>query len=75
MKKVKLIVAGIFYGGIFFLSGGTLTSCTKCMECHYEKDGADIELSGEYCDDEIEVMEANGYTDSSGTYPAHCGAH
>ncbi|MBM3164427.1 MAG: hypothetical protein FJZ80_03095 [Bacteroidetes bacterium] len=44
----------------------------KCADCHYDKDGAEIEI-GEKCGDEIEELEANGYTDSTGTYVVHCG--
>jgi hypothetical protein len=49
------------------------SSCkkNKCEECHYDKDGAEIEL-GEICGEEIEALETNGYTDSTGTYVVHC---
>jgi hypothetical protein len=43
----------------------------KCEECHYDKDGAEIEL-GEKCGDEMEALEANGYTDTTDTYVVHC---
>lgn len=51
-----------------------IASCkkNKCAECHYDKAGAEIEL-GEKCGDEMEALEANGYTDSTGTYVVHCG--
>ena len=51
-----------------------LVSCKKnqCAACHYDKAGAEIEL-GEKCGDEMETQEANGYTDSTGTYIVHCG--
>ena len=51
-----------------------LASCKKnqCAACHYDKAGAEIEL-GEKCGDEMESLEANGYTDSTGTYIVHCG--
>lgn len=75
MKKVKVNPSGIFYVAIFFFPIAAMMSCTKCVECHYEKDGTDFELPGEFCDDEIETIEANGYTDTSGTYPVHCGEH
>jgi hypothetical protein len=44
----------------------------KCADCHYDKAGAEIEL-GEKCGDEMEALEANGYTDSTGNYIVHCG--
>ena len=51
----------------------SLTACNKdkCANCHYDKDGAEIEL-GERCGDEMEALEANGYTDTTGTYVVHC---
>lgn len=51
-----------------------IVSCKKnqCADCHYDKDGAEIEI-GEKCGDEMEALEANGYTDSTGTYVVHCG--
>jgi hypothetical protein len=33
-----------------------------------------VEL-GEQCGDDIEALEANGYTDSTGTYEVHCHEH
>lgn len=52
----------------------SLVACkkNKCADCHYDKDGAEIEI-GEKCGDEMENLEANGYTDSTGTYIVHCG--
>ena len=51
----------------------SLAACKKnnCADCHYDKAGAEIEL-GEKCGDEMENLEANGYTDSTGTYVVHC---
>ena len=51
-----------------------LGSCNKCHECHYDKAGAEVEL-GEYCNDDLEDLEANGYVDSTGTYEVHCHEH
>ena len=50
-----------------------LASCNKnkCEECHYDKAGQEIPL-GEVCGDEMEALEANGYTDSTGNYVVHC---
>ena len=55
------------------LMAGSFSACkkNKCEECHYDKAGAEIEL-GEKCGDEMETLEANGYTDSTGTYVVHC---
>ncbi|MBK7127819.1 MAG: hypothetical protein IPM74_14720 [Crocinitomicaceae bacterium] len=50
------------------------SACNKCHECHYDKAGAEVEL-GEYCNENLEEVEANGYTDSTGTYEVHCHEH
>lgn len=56
----------------------TIVGCTKpeCHECHYEDaNNNEVEL-GEYCDDELEDLEANGYTDSNGDHhEVHCHEH
>lgn len=72
MKKVKLIFSII--SGAIILS---LTSCKKCHECHYDAAG-DVEVElGEYCDDDLEALEANGYHDHNAdtTYEVHCHEH
>lgn len=56
---------------VFFL---VLASCHECHECHYDTTSGEVEL-GEYCDDDLEEVEANGYTDTSGTYEVHCHEH
>ena len=50
------------------------SSCKKnhCANCHYDKAGAEIEI-GEKCGSEIESLELNGYSDSTGTYVVYCG--
>lgn len=67
MKKTMLMLLSSAFVFSFF-------SCKKnqCADCHYDKDGAEIEI-GEKCGDEMESLEANGYTDSTGTYVVHCG--
>jgi hypothetical protein len=55
----------------------TFASCNKneCHECHYDKAGGEVEL-GEKCGDELEKLEANGYTDADGNkYDVHCHDH
>jgi hypothetical protein len=70
MKKVKFLM--ILAVGTTVLS---LSSCKKCHECHYDKDGQEIEL-GEICDkDQIKDYEANGYKVDSITYEVHCHEH
>jgi hypothetical protein len=67
MKTNMLFIA------LLVLMAGSFSACkkNKCEECHYDKDGAEIEL-GEKCGDEMEALEANGYTDTTGTYVVHC---
>ena len=67
MKKTMLMLLSSAF--VF-----SFVSCKKnqCADCHYDKDGAEIEI-GEKCGDEMESLEANGYTDSTGTYVVHCG--
>ncbi len=51
-----------------------LVSCNKnkCADCHYDANGGEVEI-GNYCGDDLTAIEANGYTDSTGTYTVHCG--
>ena len=69
MKKGKLIFLVI--ATVMTLA---VSSCKKCHECHYDKGDEEIEL-GEYCGDDLEEIEANGFTDTSGTYEVHCHEH
>ena len=63
----------MLFNALLGLMAGSFSACkkNKCEECHYDKDGAEIEL-GEKCGDEMEALEANGYTDTTGTYVVHC---
>lgn len=65
-----LIIAALTIGTI------GVSSCKKCSECHYDKAGAEIEL-GEYCDEDLESVETNGYHhhDDDTTYEVHCHGH
>ncbi len=50
-------------------------SCAKkCHECHYDMNGAEIEI-GEYCGDELEAIEANGYAMGDTIHEVHCHEH
>ncbi len=53
-----------------------MASCKKnqCKECHYEKNGAEVEM-GEYCGDDITDLEANGTIVNDTVYEVHCGEH
>ena len=67
MKKLAIIFAAVSVFGF--------TACNKstCHECHYDLNGTEVEL-GEYCDDDLTQIEADGYTDSTGTtHTVHCG--
>jgi|LauGreDrversion4_2_1035121.scaffolds.fasta_scaffold995151_1 hypothetical protein len=65
-----------FYLLIAMIATSALLSCgkNKCHECHYDGLNGIVEL-GEQCGDDIEALEANGYTDSTGTYEVHCHEH
>mgnify|MGYP000483518412 FL=1 len=66
MKKTTIMGAALLVVLTF--------SCKKdeCKECHYDKNGAEIEL-GEKCGDDITSLEANGYTENGVNYTVHCG--
>ncbi len=71
LKKMMILpVVGIF---VF------TTSCKKCEECHYEMtdaSGAEMEMEiGEYCGDDLEAIEKNGYVVDGTTYEVHCHDH
>lgn len=70
--KVRMLVKS----AIVLVAFTGLVACKKneCHACHYDKDGAEIEL-GEKCGDELEQLEAKGYTDTTGTYTVHCHGH
>ena len=69
MKKVGFLLVS----AVLTLS---LNSCTKdCYECHYyDANDNEVEI-GEKCDDDLEKLEAEGYTLNGVTYEAHCGEH
>ncbi|WP_027419048.1 hypothetical protein [Crocinitomix catalasitica] len=54
----------------------TFASCKKCAECHYDFNESEIEL-GEFCKDDLESIEHDGYYDSAtdSTYEVHCHEH
>ena len=66
MKKVKYFV------GLLFITAIGFSSCKKCGECHYDGPSGEVEM-GEYCDDELEAIEAEGYIENGVTYEVHCG--
>ena len=68
MKTGKKLLIALFG---FFL----IVSCKKnqCAECHYDgANGAEVEL-GEYCGDDLENIEADGYSDGTTMYEVHWG--
>jgi hypothetical protein len=63
----------------FFIAITTLTlffaSCKEhCHECHYDLNGAEVEI-GEYCGDELEALESDGFAVGDTTYEVHCHEH
>ena len=70
MKNVKI---SLFAIGLSIMA----VSCNKeeCHECHYDGPNGEVEL-GEKCGDDLEALEASGYTDDNGTkYDVHCHDH
>ncbi len=71
MKKVKftLVLTAM-------VAGLSVASCkkNKCAECHYDKNGAEVEL-GEKCGDDLESLEASGHIDNDTLYEVHCHEH
>ena len=62
---------------LFVISTALLAiSCKResCHECHYDFKGAEVEI-GEYCGDELEAVEADGYRVDTVTYEVHCHEH
>lgn len=52
-----------------------MASCKKCRDCHYYENGSEVEI-GEFCDDDLEEVEANGYVlNDSTTVSVHCEEH
>jgi hypothetical protein len=50
-------------------------SCKKkCHECHYDSNGAIVEI-GEYCGDDLAAIEASGFVVADSTYEVHCEEH
>lgn len=69
MKKSSLILATFSVALIF-------ASCKKeeCHDCHYDGPSGEVEL-GEKCGEELEKLEASGYTVDSTVYTVHCHEH
>lgn len=66
MKNVLLVLV------VFCL---LVVSCKKkCHECHYDLNGAEVEI-GEYCGDDLEALEASGFAVGDTTYEVHCHEH
>ena len=68
MKTGKTLLIALF--GIFLI-----VSCKKnqCADCHYDgANGTEVEL-GDYCGDDLENIEADGYSDGTTMYEVHCG--
>ena len=62
---------------LFALSTALLAvSCKResCHECHYDLNGAEVEI-GEFCGDELEAVEADGYRVDTVTYEVQCNEH
>lgn len=69
MKKTKAILLATTSVVIL-----TMGSCKKCAECHYDLNGAEVEI-GEYCGDDLKDIEKSGYTVGGQTLEVHCHDH
>ncbi len=49
-------------------------SCEKCHDCHYEGVDGEVEI-GNYCGDDLEAIEASGFTVGDSVYTVHCEEH
>lgn len=69
MKKSMFKIAFIATGMLLIVA----CKKNKCAECHYDADAnTEVEL-GQKCGDDLETLEANGYSDGTNTYTVHCG--
>ena len=64
MKKLVLV----------FAVGMAFASCKKCHDCHYDTPAGEVEI-GEFCGDDLEAIENDGYTLGDTVYTAHCEEH
>jgi hypothetical protein len=69
MKSNGFIIAVFACSMLFF-------SCKRdhCHACHYDLNGAEVEI-GEYCGDDLETIESEGYRLDTITYEVHCHEH
>ncbi len=65
MKKLLLVSS---------LSLFLFSACNKCAACHYDFNGDEVEI-GEYCGDDLEMIENSGFQEGDSTYTVHCHDH
>jgi hypothetical protein len=59
----------------FFAVSALVASCKeRCHECHYDLNGAEVEI-GEYCGDDLEALEAGGFAAGDTIFEVHCHEH
>jgi hypothetical protein len=63
-----------FIAILFAISLLAVSCKKKCHECHYDSNAGEVEI-GEYCGDELEAIEARGFTVGDTTYEVHCHEH
>jgi hypothetical protein len=67
----------VFKSAVIVAVSLAIFSCKRdeCHECHYDDvNGNEVPL-GDKCGDELETLEVNGYTDTTGNYVVHCHGH
>lgn len=64
----------MYFAALVLCSVFVVACKRNCHECHYDLNGAEVEI-GEYCGDELEAIETEGYRVDSVTYEVHCHEH
>jgi hypothetical protein len=72
MKSVKNAILIMMLASVSLLG-----ACKKdeCHECHYEDDSNQKVELGMKCEEELESLEADGYTTGGKIYTVHCHEH
>jgi hypothetical protein len=71
MKNSILALSFILLTSLFIGSCNT----EECHECHYEDANNNKVELGEFCDEALEAIEANGHSTNDTTYEVHCHEH
>lgn len=65
----------VVFGVVFVMLLSWMSACKRhCHDCHYDGPNGEVEL-GEKCGEEVEALEAEGYSSDSVNYKVHCHEH